>query len=352
VRYFGENQVMRQHLDFVNERIAGAGAIDFSIGAGDGEGIFEPGYMRNLDAFGAWLRTQPHVVHVDTVADIVKRLNKTWSGDAQAAYAVPEDRRIIAQLLLTYEFSLEPGLGTDNIITFDKDATRVRVQLDDTSGAAHIELDRRAQAWLVANAPPAMHAEGASAPLMFAHIGERSIRGILYGLVGSLLIMSLLLVALFRSVRLGVMSLVSNVLPVGMAFGAWGLMHGRVDVGLSVTLGIAFGIVVDDTIHFLTKYQRARAELGLEPEHAIRYAFRTVGRAIAITSIVLVAGFSMLGMSDMNITSNTSILTTITVAFAFSIDFFLVPSLLLLIDRPSPAIARAAAADAAAAQPA
>lgn len=333
VKYFGDSQTIRQHLEFVNSRIAGVGTIDYSVGAGSDEGVMEPAYMAKLDEFGAWLRSQPHVVHVDTVADIVKRLNKTWNGDRPEFYAVPDDRKMIAQLMLSYESSLTPDLGMENIMTFDRSATRVRLRLDDTSGRAHIELAARSRQWLEENAPAAMTTGGASVPLMFAHIGERSIEGILLGLVGSLVLMSLLLVVLLRSVRLGLMSLVSNVIPVAMAFGVWGVLHSQVDLGLSVTLGISFGIVVDDTIHFLTKYQWARSELGYGPQDAIRHAFCTVGRAVAITSVVLVAGFAMLGFSEMNITSNTSILTTVTVGLAFAVDFLLVPSLLLLIDR-------------------
>jgi predicted RND superfamily exporter protein len=178
-----------------------------------------------------------------------------------------------------------------------------------------------------------MWAEGASAPLMFAHIGKRSIDGMLGGLIGALFIMSGLLIFILRSSKLAAISLVSNVIPVAMGFGLWGWVNGYVDLGITVTLGIAFGIVVDDTIHFLSKYQRARKDLGYATEEAISYAFSTVGVALLVTTVVLVSGFAMLGFSDMNITANMAILTTVTIAFAFIVDFFLVPGLLLKFDK-------------------
>jgi predicted RND superfamily exporter protein len=145
--------------------------------------------------------------------------------------------------------------------------------------------------------------------------------------------MSGLLIFILKSTKLAAISLVSNVIPVAMAFGLWGWVNGFVDLGITVTFGIAFGIVVDDTIHFLSKYQRARRELGYGTEAAISYAFSTVGVALLVTSVVLIAGFSMLGFSDMNITANMAILTTVTIAFAFMVDFFLVPGLLLIFDK-------------------
>jgi hypothetical protein len=153
------------------------------------------------------------------------------------------------------------------------------------------------------------------------------------GLIGSLFVMSFILIWVLRSRLLGVLSLVSNIIPVAMAFGYWGWIDGNVDLGITVTFGIAFGIVVDDTIHFLSKYQRARKELGKSTDEAIKYAFSTVGVALLVTSAVLIAGFAMLGFSAMNITSHMAILTTVTIAFAFIVDFFLLPPLLVWLDR-------------------
>lgn len=332
VKYFGPEQTMRQHMEFVNQRITGLGALNYSLRAAQPGGVFEPDYLQRLEAFSGWLERQPGVSHVDSAVDVVKRINKSWHNDDPAYYRIPESGTEVAQLLLAYELSLPFGADMNDMITMDKDASRVRVTLNDTSGNQHIRLDERAQAWLQQHAP-GLQVESASAPLMFAHIGERSIKGLLQGLVGSLFLIAIILWFLFRSWVLGVVSVICNVLPVVMAFGAWGLVNGQVDLGLTVTLGIAFGIVVDDTIHFLTKYTRARRELKLDSEAAVRYTFSSVGPAIVITSVVLLCGFAMLGFSQMNITANTSVLTCVTVGFALIVDLLLVPGLLLRFDR-------------------
>lgn len=332
VKYFGASQTMRQHMEFVNDHITGLGALNYSIPVDTGQAIEDPDYLRLLDQFSTWLAQQPGVVHVDSMADVIKRLNQSWHSDDPAFYTLPRDRNAISQLLLLYEMSLPFGADLGTMISPQRDATRVRVTMNNTAGEYHIDLDQRALAWLQQHTGTDRNITSASAPLMFAHIGERSMQGMLVGLIGSLFIIGLVLTRLFRSVRLGLVSIVCNVLPVALAFAVWGIINGNIDVGLTVTLGIAFGIVVDDTIHFLGKYRYARQDLAMAAPEAVGFAFGRVGPAIVITSVILIAGFAMLGFSAMNITANTSILTTVTIGIALLVDLLFIPALLVMFD--------------------
>ena len=136
-----------------------------------------------------------------------------------------------------------------------------------------------------------------------------------------------------KSVRLGLLSLIPNLLPAGLAFGFWGLMVGQVNMAVSMVVGMTLGIVVDDTVHFLSKYLRARREQGLTAEQAIRYAFKSVGVAIVTTSIILVVGFSILAQSSFGLNSSMALLTAIAIIAALLADFFLLPALLILLDK-------------------
>ena len=118
-----------------------------------------------------------------------------------------------------------------------------------------------------------------------------------------------------------------------MGFGLWGLLVGEVGLALSVVTGMTLGIVVDDTVHFLSKYLRARRERGLESADAVRYAFSTVGMALWVTSIVLVAGFMVLSQSAFKLNSDMGLLTAITIGFALAADFLFLPPLLMKIDK-------------------
>ena len=180
-----------------------------------------------------------------------------------------------------------------------------------------------------------MHNEGASPTIMFSNIGERNIRSMLLGTTVALLLISLILVFALRSPKIGLLSLVPNLIPAALAFGVWGLFVGQVGLALSVVTGMTLGIVVDDTVHFLSKYLRARREKGLDAQDAVRYAFSTVGLALVVTSIVLVAGFTVLTFSAFALNSNMAFMTAVTIIFAIVADFLLLPPLLMAIDGKS-----------------
>ena len=106
------------------------------------------------------------------------------------------------------------------------------------------------------------------------------------------------------------------------------------EIGLSLSLvaGMTFGIVIDDTVHFLSKYLRARRENGLDAPDAVRYAFRTVGRALVVTTVVLIVGFSVLATSSFEMNSGMGLMTAIIIAIALSTVFLTLPPLLMKIE--------------------
>ena len=254
-------------------------------------------------------------------------------GDDPGWYRLPAERDLAAQYLLLYEMSLPYGLDLNNQINIDKSATRMTVMLYNMTTSSVLALEQRAAAWMRDNLPPAMHNAAASPTVMFSHIGARNIRSMLVGTTVALVLISFILVFALRSLRIGLLSLVPNLIPAALAFGAWGLAVGQVGLALSVVTGMTLGIVVDDTVHFLSKYLRARREKGLGAEDAVRYAFGTVGLALVVTSIVLIAGFMVLAFSAFALNSNMALMTSVTILFAIIADFLLLPPLLMALDR-------------------
>jgi predicted RND superfamily exporter protein len=153
------------------------------------------------------------------------------------------------------------------------------------------------------------------------------------GSIIALICISFLLMFAFKSIKMGLLSLIPNLLPAAIAFGIWGLINGYVGLGLSVIIGMTLGIVVDDTVHFISKYHRARVEKGLNPEDAIRYAFSTVGVALWITSLVLISGFLVLSQSHFSMNSDMGLMTAITITAALFLDLLFLPPLLLFFDK-------------------
>ena len=252
--------------------------------------------------------------------------------DEPSWYRLPEERELAAQYLLLYEMSLPYGLDLSNQINIDKSATRMTVLLHNMTTKTVLQLERKAQQWMRDNLPVALHNEGASPTIMFSNIGERNIKSMLIGTTLALVLISLILVFALRSFKIGLLSLVPNLIPAALAFGVWGIAVGQVGLALSVVTGMTLGIVVDDTVHFLSKYLRARREKGLSSQDAVRYAFNTVGLALVVTSLVLIAGFLVLTFSAFALNSNMAFMTAVTIIFALLADFLLLPPILMAFD--------------------
>lgn len=335
IEYFDETYPVRRATDFVEQRLSGADVIEYSLYAGESGGINNPEYLRKIDEFADWYRQQPHVIHVDVIADTMKRLNKNLHADDPAWYRIPEQRDLAAQYLLLYEMSLPFGLDLNNQINVDKSATRMIVTIRDTTTIEQRELEERGRAWLAANAPKSMYAYGSGLSIIWAYLSERNIKAMLTASLGALVLISAILVFALRSVKHGLLSLAPNLAPALMAFGIWGLLVGQVGLGLSVIVSMTLGIVVDDTVHFLSKYLHARREHGLDAIDAVRHSFSTVGTAMWITTVALVAGFMVLFFSGYKMNADMGLMTAITIVLALAMDFLFLPTLLIRMDSQS-----------------
>jgi predicted RND superfamily exporter protein len=332
VRYFDEKVDFRKATDFAVDHLGGIYEIHYSIGTAESGGIATPEYLNRLEAFAQWYRTQPGVTHVNTLTDTMKRLNKNMHGDDLAWYRIPDDREVAAQYLLLYELSLPFGLDLNDQINLDKSATRLVVTLKSLTSKEILALEEAAQQWFREHYPEEVPIQGAGPALMFAHIGQRNIVSMINGSLLGIVLISGSMILTFRSLKIGIISLIPNLVPAGMAFGLWGLFVGEVGLALSVVFSMSLGIVVDDTIHFLSHYLHAKRHDGLGTEAAIRQAFSHVGEAILSSTFILLAGFIVLTFSSFKLNSGMGMLTALTFGLALLADFLLLAPLLMQID--------------------
>jgi predicted RND superfamily exporter protein len=331
-KYFDESFDFRRATDFALENLTGFDMIEYSLESGEPGGINNPEYLAKLEEFADWYREQPRVVNVNTITDTMKRLNKNMHGDDESYYRIPVERDLAAQYLLLYEMSLPFGLDLNNQINVDKSSTRMTVTLKDPSAKELREVDSKAEAWLKANAPQSMATSGTGVSIVWAHIAERNIKSMLGASFWALVLISGILIFALRSLKLGLVSLIPNLTPALVAFGVWGIIVGQVGLGLSIILPMTIGIVVDDTVHFLSKYLRARREQDMTPARAVRYSFNTVGTAMWVTTVALVAGFLVLAFSGYKMSSDMGLMSALTIALALVMDFLLLPTLLMIVD--------------------
>ncbi|MHC4538779.1 MAG: efflux RND transporter permease subunit [Planctomycetota bacterium] len=331
--YFDQSYDFKRASDFVIDNLRGWDYIEYSLESGEPGGINNPEYLATVEEFANWYRKQPNVVHVSAITDTMKRLNKNMHGDDESWYRIPEQRDLAAQYLLLYEMSLPFGLDLNSRINVDKSSTRMTVSLKSMSATEMREMDQKARKWLKANAPENMFTYGTGISIIWAHITGRNIKSMLAASFWALVLISGILIFALKNLKIGVLSLIPNLAPATMAFGIWGMFVGQVGLGLSVIVSMTIGIVVDDTVHFLSKYLRARREHNLDPPGAVRYSFNTVGTAMWITTLVLIVGFSVLTFSGFKMNADMGWMSAVTIGLALFMDFLLLPTLLMKVDK-------------------
>ena len=333
LRYFDETFDFRRAVDFMEARLTGPYTIDYSADSGSSGGIAAPEFLRGLARFATWLREQPEVRHVSVFTDIIKRLNKNLHDDDPSEYRLPDEKELTAQYLLLYEMSLPYGLDLNDQINIDKSASRVATTIESLTMKELIDFEERVQREVRDNIPALTISGGAGTTFMFAYVTQRNAFNLLKSTTAALVIISFLLIIAFKSVRFGLVSLIPNLVPAAMGFGVWGLADGMVGLDIAPVMGMTLGIVIDDTVHFMSKYLRGRREIGANSPEAVVYTFQTVGRALLVTSCVLVVGFLVLSFSHFALNARMAALTAMVIVFALIADFLFLPPILMRIDK-------------------
>jgi len=335
IGYFDKSIPFRTASEFAMENLTGIYQINFDMNSGETQGIADPEYLQHVENFSNYLRSLPGVDHVNSITDTFKRLNKNMHGDDESYYRLPERRDLAAQYLLLYEMSLPYGLDLNNQIDVDKQSTRVVANLGDMTTAEIIALTTQAETWLIENTPEQLHTIGSSPVIMFSHISARNVVGMAKGTLLAFVIISLIMIVALKSVKYGLLSLIPNITPMLLAYGIWALLVGQAGFVIAIVGSVCLGIAVDDSVHFLSKYQLARKEKELNAHEAIQYAFQNMGGALVLTSVLLVVGFGVLTLSTFKMNFILGALSALTITLALIVDFTLLPAVLAYADRKS-----------------
>ncbi len=331
IRYFDERYELRLATDFYEDNLGGLNVLEYAVETGEESGINSIAYLTKLDEFSTFLRAQPEISNVRSITDIIKRLNQNMNGDDTSYYRLPDSDEEASQYLFLYELSLGYGMDLTDQINVDRSAVRITAYVPRTNTAQLLALDSRIQAWFADNAP-SLQSPVTGQTHVYTMISARDVPAMLQGTVLALVLISFVILLVLRNVKLGLISLVPNLVPAAMAFGLWGYAVGNVTLAVSIVVAMTLGIVVDDTVHFILKYAAARKR-GETPENSVRYAFKSVGMALTVTSLALVVGFAILGQSGFAVNRDLARLTAVTLGFALFVDFLFLPPLLIWIDK-------------------
>ena len=331
LRYFDESFETRQATDLYETELGGLNVLEYSVDTGVENGINSVEYLQTLDALSVFLRDQPEISHIRSLSDTIKRLNMNMNSDDPAYYRIPDSDEEASQFLFLYELSLGYGMDLTDQINVDRSSTRVSAFVGYATTRQLIALDEKIQGWFDKNAPE-LKSPVTGQTHVYTMISARDVPSMLQGTSLALVFISFVIFLVLRNLKLGLVSLVPNLVPAIMGFGLWGYMVGNVTLAVSIVVAMTLGIVVDDTVHFILKYANARKR-GDSAEDSVRYAFKSVGMALTVTSLGLVIGFAILGQSGFAVNRDMARLTAITLSFALFVDFLFLPPLLIFLDR-------------------
>ena len=314
------------------EKIGNDQSLVYAIDSGDYYGIANPEFMGEVERFADWLEEQPDVSVVGSYVGMLKSLNKAENGNDEAWHKLPEDNLQVIDYLVSYQLvqEIEPHLSP----IFDPEYTTVRITAG-TSNLSNVQLlnlNRRIEAWYQENLNPKYRVLHGNNSILYARLNDTISRQLLEGFTVSFLLITLTMLFGLRSLRYGLISIAPNLLPPAVVFGVWGLLVGQLSPYVLMLFSISIGLVVDDSVHVLSKYMAAR-KVGDAPDEAVRYSLDKAGSAITITTAALAMGTFILVFSNTYYYQNVALMLTPIIVVALLLDLLFLPPLLVKLDR-------------------
>lgn len=338
--YFDKKSEFRIASDYIDKNILGTMPFEFNFRAGGTGSAYEPAFLKKVEKFQNYLMSKPEYefTHVSSILDIVKRMNKTMQAEDPKEYRIPEPkpgtdtRKLIAQYMFLYKTNLPQGSDVTNLIDSDDSMVRVTGFARAQTSNQQVRYAAEINAWIDREMPETK-ARAVGIPVMFSLLMNQAIPGMIWSMVLSLGLITITMTVGFKSLKLGLLSMIPNVWPVLFLYGALGLTGFVVDLSVSVVAMITLGIAVDDTIHFLAKFLRAYHSKP-DVKEAILHTLRETGGALIMTSVILVVGFGILIFSGFRINANVGLLSAIIIALALLADFVITPAVIITLFKP------------------
>lgn len=329
--FIDKNSDFHQVITALSEKIGNDQSLVYSIGNGEYYGITQLEFLGKVDAFSRWLETQNEVSFVTSYTDLLKNLNMAEHDNDKRWEILPEDNLQIVDYLVTYQLVQEIEPNLEPLFNPDYSAIRLMVGTSNLSNIELLGLNDKIEQWIEANMPPSYEVRHGDNSILFARLDRSISVQLLQGFTLSFVLITLTLLIGLKSVRYGLLSMIPNLFPATIVFGFWGLFVGELSPYILMLFSISIGLVVDDSVHVLSKYIFARRE-GETPEAAVQYSLEKAGSAITITTLSLALGTLILVLSNTFYYQNVALLLTPIIVVALLLDLFFLPPLLVKFD--------------------
>lgn len=337
IEFFAPDHSISRSTDRVEAKLSGVTTMEVVLTGDARDSLKNPATLAQIKALQTWLEQQPEIDRSFSLVEVIEEMNRAFSGDDLGDDALPTSRQLVEQLLLIYD-------GEDLYEMVNREFQRSRIALNlNVHGANEIgQVIERIEARLRAQPIPGIHAEMAGFGRLFSDQEDRIVEGQIKSFASAFLQILLLMALLFRSLRGALICLVPNLAPLFFIFVVMGATGIALDVATVLIAGVILGITVDDTIHLYHGYLH-RIQRGVSPVFAIIRSVESSGRAVIAISVILIAQFSLLGLSDFRPTAHFGMLCAVGLFAGQVFELLLMPALLgLRLRKPKAAKASSA----------
>ena len=328
IEWYDKSTDVRAALDFMRDHMGSSESFEVVIEAGEEEGIKDPEFLRKVDQLGQWLVSHDKIVRVSSLVDILKETNRALFNGDPAQYKLPDTRRGVADQYLLYTMNLPMGKNINDRVTLTNNALRMTVlsRLENSPAVVGMTERIRAKAKEMG-----LEVKITGRPLLYHQLNNHAVPSFFRSMITGTVVIAIILLIFFRSVRLGLLSLFLNLGPLVVGAGVVLTLLGKnFDMSTVSTFVIAFGVAVDDTVHFLSGYGGIRRR-GFGIRDSIIRVWATIGPAMFITSAILAVCFGLFILITFPVLKYLGVLVSLMLVIAFVADAVVSPALLLLL---------------------
>jgi len=334
VSWFPEGDRIGRDFTKIDQGLGGSVSLEVLIDTGKPGGLHEPEMLRAIDRVSreiALLAVDPMVIGKPvSILDVVRETHQALHENRPEMRRIPETREAVAQELLLFE-----GSGSDDtekLVDSGFRIARLNLRVNFCDALVFPPFLARAKQLLEERIGDRAEFRLTGLMSLLGRTFDSMIRSMMRSYVFALVVITPLMMLLLGSVRRGLVSMVPNLIPVIAVLGVMGWLGLPLDSTTMMVGAMVIGVAVDDTIHFMHKFQ-AYFERSGDLELAVRETLRTTGSALLFTSIVLAMGFSVFALGEMSNTRIFGLLLAFASIVAFVADLLVAPALLALVER-------------------
>jgi len=342
--FIDRDSSLHRYYELVSERMGrgtgmGYGIVAWSNNSELNDGALQPAFLESVDQFAQWLRERDDILDVASLVEVVKTINEALAGSTSNAqgtrslYRLPDSQQEIEEHLMSYMAVQSSSYALNNFINNDFSTIRLFINTRPLSNQQIIDLDEEIGEYFREHiAGDSMRLLHGSNTLLFARMDKTVTIELIQSYLLSLFTITVALTIGLRSLYFGLLSVIPNILPATMVFGIWGLLVGTVDPFVMMLFSISIGLVVDDTVHMLSTYQRYCLS-GCSTDEAIEAAISKAGPALTVTTAVLALGTLILIFASTLYFQQAAKLLVPIVVLALVLDLTFLPALLARLEK-------------------